>query len=259
MALRTSPRRTRWRPGRVRGRPSSHAAHIRGGFSVCASALFLSINHELTRYIVTGRQRVPDGFAIRSRPGGHPTRVALARPAPRVARSSGAAGALELPGEADRAPAGGLALVEAVGVRRGSSALSSSRWVAPRSRAQSLAAIEQLLPHPLRAVLRADRQVLDPAARAEADGVQCRGTRCRGRAARRGARRPGRRPTGPRSRPRSRRAPARGPSAAAPTPAARRATRTCRAPSRTSSGTRLADLRHRRSGYPCDARSEPPR
>src|SRR4029450_4218536 len=82
-------------PRRRARRRSSRAAHIHGGFSVGAS-VFLSISHELTRYIVTYRTR-------RARPPG-------SRP-PR------------LPGEADRAPARALALVEAMGIRAGLAAV----------------------------------------------------------------------------------------------------------------------------------------
>src|SRR5262249_13997666 len=115
---------------------------IRDGFSVCASR-FLSMNHEITRYIVTRRKKNPPWNPV---------------------------AALKLPGEAGRAPARVLALVEAVGflARLGAVELEVGGTSLARP---LLGPIQQRLPHSLRAVLGADRQILDPAALAEADRV----------------------------------------------------------------------------------------
>src|SRR5215216_4561492 len=87
-----------------------------------------------------------------------------------MAAAAGCSASLDLPGEAAGSPAGLLPLVEAVGVLAGIGAVELEVRRAPLA-GPLLGPIEQGLPHPLRAMLGADRQVLDPAAGAEADRV----------------------------------------------------------------------------------------
>src|SRR3954454_2820490 len=91
---------------------------------------------------------------------------------PRLEGEGGSAGTLDLqlPGEADRSPARVLALVEAVSVFADVRAVELQVSGASLAR-PVLRRIEQGLPHPLRAVLGADGQILHPATRPEADGV----------------------------------------------------------------------------------------
>src|SRR5829696_2983923 len=78
---------------------------------------------------------------------------------------------LQLLGVGDRAPGGALALVEALGVGAALRGVELQVGAAP-PRGPSLRRVQQRLADPLTAAIGMDRQVLDPAARAEANRVR---------------------------------------------------------------------------------------
>src|SRR5436190_1505745 len=152
-ALRTSPRRTRWRPPPW-PRPRLISCRPYPWRLLCLCILRFPFDG--SRCDAIYRNASPTS---RERPN-----------VPAIARSPGRSPALKLPGEGNRAPARPLTLVEAMCFSPALRAVQLEVGPAPLAR-PVLRGIEKSLAHSLRAVVGADGEVLDPAARPEAHRV----------------------------------------------------------------------------------------